>query len=94
MHTFSNVLLYFIFTLFPDGALLIHWLQNFVGDRDNSKIGATHMKERRKRLKHAQNSTNEDALDAEDNISRLMVVCKLYSPLRQFFFLSVLALFL
>ncbi|BAF23715.1 uncharacterized protein [Oryza sativa Japonica Group] len=46
--------------------------ENFVGDRDNSKIGATHVKERRKRLKHAQNSTNEDALDAEDNISRLM----------------------
>lgn len=78
--------MYFIFTLFP---LLIRWLQNFVGDHENSKIGATHVKERRKRLKHAQKSNNEDALDPEDNISSLMVVRKLYSPLRQFFFVCL-----
>ncbi|XP_006659394.1 uncharacterized protein LOC102704439 [Oryza brachyantha] len=43
----------------------------FVGG-ENSKIGATHAKERRKRLKHAQKSTNEDVLEPEDNISNLM----------------------
>uniref|UniRef100_A0A0E0IBS9 BRCT domain-containing protein n=1 Tax=Oryza nivara TaxID=4536 RepID=A0A0E0IBS9_ORYNI len=50
--------------------------ENFVGDHENSKIGATHVKERRKRLKHAQKSNNEDALDPEDNISSLMVARK------------------
>uniref|UniRef100_A0A0D9X7T1 BRCT domain-containing protein n=1 Tax=Leersia perrieri TaxID=77586 RepID=A0A0D9X7T1_9ORYZ len=41
--------------------------ENFNGGDENSKVGGTHVKGRRKRLKHAQKSTNEDALDPEDN---------------------------
>lgn len=69
----SIVVLY----LFSDGAWLSCGLQNFVGDGDSEKNDSSDVQDRRKRLKRVKKSKDKDVLYLQDNVSSVMVICKL-----------------
>ena len=62
--------------LISDGSWLSCGIQNF-GDWESEKNDLSDVKQRRKRLKSVKKSMDKDVLHLQDNVSSVMVICKL-----------------